>query len=230
MTNLPHTAVLIFTRTSEEEARAKIFSTTAPQSKNATIARELIRHTVATAEATGLPVYPVFSTEQQGATFGERLAHSVETVFAAGHEKVIIIGNDCPQISTDLLLSAADKLQNENVVCGPATDGGLYLLGLDRAHYDRAGLIALAWEHGNLQTDIAAYAADRNATVENLHTLRDIDNARDFHSFLNVSRSKLRQILTVILHLRKTVFSYIQIFRTGHHYLVARLRAPPASY
>ena len=121
-------------------------------------------------------------------------------------------------------------MQTESIVCGPATDGGFYLLGFDRAHYDRTDFINLAWEHGNLQTDIATYAADRNTTVENLRTLRDIDNARDFHSFLSVSRSKLRQILTVILHLRKTVFSYIKIFRTGHHYLVARLRAPPVSY
>ena len=47
-----------------------------------------------------------------------------------GHEKAIIIGSDCPQLSTPIIQEAFDALDHHDTVIGPTYDGGYYLLGM----------------------------------------------------------------------------------------------------
>ena len=44
--------------------------------------------------------------------------------------KVVVIGADCPQLSVTEIQTAFDELDNNDVVIGPSTDGGYYLLGM----------------------------------------------------------------------------------------------------
>lgn len=64
---------------------------------------------------------------------GARLARAVRDAFAAGAQRVIVIGADCPGLSAELLATAFDDLRQHELVLGPAHDGGYYLLGLRRA-------------------------------------------------------------------------------------------------
>jgi hypothetical protein len=51
--------------------------------------------------------------------------------FAAGYGPILIIGSDCPEVSTALLEEAFRQLESFPVVLGPAADGGYYLLGMN---------------------------------------------------------------------------------------------------
>ena len=44
--------------------------------------------------------------------------------------KVVVIGADCPQLSVTEIQTAFDELDKNDVVIGPSTDGGYYLLGM----------------------------------------------------------------------------------------------------
>jgi len=44
--------------------------------------------------------------------------------------KVVVIGADCPQLSIAEIQTAFDELDKNDVVIGPSTDGGYYLLGM----------------------------------------------------------------------------------------------------
>lgn len=66
--------------------------------------------------------------QQQGEDLGLRMQHAFETAFQS-HEKVIIIGSDMYDLTTQDLNQAFDLLNNHDAVIGPATDGGYYLLG-----------------------------------------------------------------------------------------------------
>ena len=44
--------------------------------------------------------------------------------------KVVVIGADCPQLSATDIQTAFDALDKHDVVIGPSTDGGYYLLGM----------------------------------------------------------------------------------------------------
>jgi hypothetical protein len=61
---------------------------------------------------------------------GARMSQAFQAAFGAGADHVVIIGTDCPGLTTDLLREAFQRLGDDDVVLGPAEDGGYYLLGL----------------------------------------------------------------------------------------------------
>jgi len=68
---------------------------------------------------------------QLGRDLGERLEAAMRTCLAAAPLPVIAIGADSPHLEPACLSEAADALAGEaDVVLGPATDGGYYLIGL----------------------------------------------------------------------------------------------------
>jgi uncharacterized protein len=69
---------------------------------------------------------------QEGNTLGERMSNAFSHAFSLGADKAVIIGTDCPQITTQTILKAFEKLETSEVVIGPSYDGGYYLLGLRR--------------------------------------------------------------------------------------------------
>ena len=71
----------------------------------------------------------VFCEQAQG-DLGTKMSAAFATAFAAGMERVTIIGIDCPELNSDLLTEAFNKLKNFDLVLGPADDGGYYLIGL----------------------------------------------------------------------------------------------------
>ncbi len=73
---------------------------------------------------------------QDGADLGDRMAHAFAFAFRKGYEKVVVIGTDCPEITPEILTHAFRQLDNNEVVVGPATDGGYYLLGMRRFYPD----------------------------------------------------------------------------------------------
>jgi len=71
---------------------------------------------------------------QQGNDLGERMKNAFKSSFTVGYEKIVIIGTDCPGINKDILENAFMALNNLDIVIGPATDGGYYLLGMKKEY------------------------------------------------------------------------------------------------
>lgn len=67
---------------------------------------------------------------QEGEGLGERLIHSMQLEFSNGSEKLIFLGGDCPYVDHARLDEAFTLLDENEVVVGPATDGGYYLIGI----------------------------------------------------------------------------------------------------
>ena len=61
---------------------------------------------------------------------GSRMAAAFRYVFEAGAGCAVIIGTDCPFITPDLLDRSFHLLDENDIVIGPAKDGGYYLLGM----------------------------------------------------------------------------------------------------
>lgn len=114
---------------------------------------------------------------QPNGDLGQRMAHAFHAGFSTGHTPVVIIGADCPELSTDLLAKAFDALAGHDAVLGPANDGGYYLLGL------REPLPALfdhkAWSTSSV---LAATVADLEHHRRRCHLLPelvDVDTKED---------------------------------------------------
>ena len=71
---------------------------------------------------------------QQGDDLGERMENAFTELFELGYEQVLIIGSDLLDLSSDDVNKAYDYLNDNDVVIGPAEDGGYYLLGMKKLH------------------------------------------------------------------------------------------------
>lgn len=108
---------------------------------------------------------------------GARMAAAFAAAFEAGAGRVAIIGTDCPGLRDTHLNQAFALLETNDLVLGPATDGGYYLLGL---HQPRPELFQnKAWSTESVLTDTLADAARLGLRVAFLPTLRDVDDAAD---------------------------------------------------
>jgi rSAM/selenodomain-associated transferase 1 len=78
-----------------------------------------------------LEVPPGVAVEtQQGSDLGDRLAHAFNHKWDEGFRKIVFIGTDSPTLRQEDLHAAFEALDASEVVLGPATDGGYYLIGV----------------------------------------------------------------------------------------------------
>jgi len=67
---------------------------------------------------------------QRGANLGERMENAFRKCFAMGYREVVVIGTDTPWMGAERVRQAFAELRANDVVIGPAEDGGYYLLGM----------------------------------------------------------------------------------------------------
>lgn len=67
---------------------------------------------------------------QIGADLGERLLHGFRTLQARGYDEIAVLGSDSPHIPAAWIRETFDALETDDVMIGPAYDGGYYLLAL----------------------------------------------------------------------------------------------------
>jgi glycosyltransferase A (GT-A) superfamily protein (DUF2064 family) len=102
----------------------------------------------------------------------------IMAAFAAGYQRVIIIGSDCPGIDSDYLQAALVALENDDVVIGPALDGGYTLLGM--RSFIPSLFTDVAWSTAEVLPTTLARAAAADKTVHKLKPLSDVDYLEDW--------------------------------------------------
>jgi len=163
---------------------------------NASVAAQLINHTTKVARGAGVDFVCLDSSQQIGSSFGERLSGAMRQVFAQGYEQLLVIGNDCPQLDECLLQRAVAALRKTGAVLGPATDGGVYLLGVSRLVFERANWTVLPWQTNRLGAALLHQLRLQHTTVQLLPPLTDVDNEQDLAQVLRQSlKPALRRTL-----------------------------------
>jgi len=67
---------------------------------------------------------------QQGPTLAHGLADFFDQGFGKGYRRIVAMITDCPTVPAEFVVSAFDRLMVDDVVLGPTTDGGVYLIGM----------------------------------------------------------------------------------------------------
>lgn len=123
---------------------------------------------------------------QNGKDLGERMQQAFTDVFDEGYHKAVIIGSDAYDLKTSHIEKAFTLLNEHDVVLGPATDGGYYLLGMKKLH-----IALFSGKNWGTPTVLAATLQDLRALrVAMLEPLNDLDTYEDllqapaFHSFI----------------------------------------------
>lgn len=114
---------------------------------------------------------------QHGADLGERMHEAFRTAFAEGVRKAVIIGTDCPGLTSATLHEAFQRLDEAEAVVGPADDGGYVLLGLTspvRAIFENK-----VWSSDSVLADTLADFMRLGIDVARLEPMRDVDTTED---------------------------------------------------
>lgn len=71
---------------------------------------------------------------QSGEDLGAKMKNSFYDAFENNYRKVVLIGSDIYDLESYHINEAFKKLETNDVVMGPALDGGYYLIGLKKMH------------------------------------------------------------------------------------------------
>jgi len=112
---------------------------------------------------------------QFGADLGAKMQNAFQTLFDLGYQNCIIIGSDLFDLQANHINEAFNKLESNDVIIGPAEDGGYYLLGLKK-------VIPSIFKNKNWGTSTVLSSTLKDLEkhkIEFLKTLNDIDTFED---------------------------------------------------
>jgi len=112
---------------------------------------------------------------------GERLGRAFQESFAEDNQQVVIIGSDCPDVSVTDIESAWRELLTHDVVLGPASDGGYWLIGLRRP--EPSLFENVPWSTASVLETTLNRVRNAGLTFHCLRELTDIDTAEDWNEF-----------------------------------------------
>jgi rSAM/selenodomain-associated transferase 1 len=126
---------------------------------------------------------PQFIYRPQGSgNLGQRIDKAFEEAFGDGIEAVVIVGSDIPGISTDIIQRAFRVLRKNDLVFGPAHDGGYYLIGMRRTAAFRANpqvFKGIKWGSDEVLGQTLQIVAALGLSFALLESLADIDRPED---------------------------------------------------
>lgn len=114
---------------------------------------------------------------QMGCDLGARMHHALSCGLKK-YKNVIIVGSDCPTVGTVYLEQAVKLLDNNDLVLGPAEDGGYVLLGARKI--EPTLLDGIAWGQSSVLQSTLAGAEHCGLTYGLLETTWDVDEYEDY--------------------------------------------------
>jgi uncharacterized protein len=134
---------------------------------------------------------------QRGADIGERMYFAFLDVFAQGFERCVLIGSDIPDLPAVLVNDAFDKLGSADVVLGPGTDGGYYLVGCKQGSLRQGIFSNIPWSTALVFSETLERIDESGLESAMLSQWSDIDDYDDLKIFYerNINRSTTSQIM-----------------------------------
>lgn len=154
------------------------------------IYKKLLQHTREVTETLNADKY-LFGTEtandvcwngfhnvkQQGEDLGIRMKNAFEMLFEKGYNKVVIIGSDCPSLTSGLIERSFNELNQNDVVMGPAEDGGYYLLGMKKLW--NSFFLNKTWSTTTVFEETVRDFREMQLKYSLLPVLNDVDEEKD---------------------------------------------------
>ena len=190
-------ALLIFVKNPEIGKVKTRLAATIGNEAALVIYQELLLHTVSVTERMPVNKFVFYSDHveqedvwnnkhyrkevQEGVDLGERMKNAFASAFQKEYNKVVIIGTDCPDLNAEIIMNAFDHLQSDEIVIGPAEDGGYYLLGMKQVYSDL--FENLQWSTNTVLSDTLKVCDELDLKYQLLPVLSDIDEERDLQAF-----------------------------------------------
>ncbi|MYA70730.1 glycosyltransferase [Candidatus Poribacteria bacterium] len=131
---------------------------------------------------------------QVGIDLGERLTSATQWAAEHGYTKILIVGSDSPTLPISYISQALTLLDSRNIVIGPSTDGGYYLIGFSvKALATTVPHVfeEIAWSTADVFQQTVTRIGEVKVTFGLLPPWYDIDTPEDL-AFLHAHISAIR--------------------------------------
>ena len=114
---------------------------------------------------------------QTGKDLGERMYRAICSVMELGYTAVVLTGADLPLLTKAHLESAFSVLEEKDIAIGPTSDGGYYLIGMKKPHWE----VFHVEGYGGSSVFESTVAAAKNAGLTLGQAIRcdDVDTPED---------------------------------------------------
>jgi len=210
------TAILLFAQSEKIESAVKPLASCSKQ--NVLLWKKMNDRVLKTIQKTTLPYFISNETNQVGFTFGEKITHAIQEVFAQGFEKVIVVGNDCIALNAKHLLQAERDLQSNDLVVGADFSGGAYLIALTKSKFKAEPFETIPWQTKKVFS--ALQNLYNTQSIGFLPSLDDCNSASDFKKavYQLPHFSALKKILLSFLFVPKQQDKFESNFIVNHYY------------
>jgi len=113
---------------------------------------------------------------QEGKDLGHRMFNAFDKELAK-YSKVCIVGIDCLTLTPGDINTAFKSLDNNDIVLGPATDGGYYLIGMKRTYPEL--FTKISWGSSAVLEETISACAGSKLSVALLREQSDLDELKD---------------------------------------------------
>lgn len=121
---------------------------------------------------------------QQGNDLGERMHHAISRSLKT-YNKCVLIGTDCPVIDSDYITEAFQKLDHNDIVLGPAEDGGYVLIAANKINASIFN--SIEWSSPFVLQQSMINNKRENFKTHLLNMLWDIDTPQDYNRYIKLN-------------------------------------------
>jgi len=126
---------------------------------------------------------------QKGNSLGAKLHNAFYNSFKLGASKTVIIGSDSPTLPASYISQAIDLLDENELVLGPADDGGYYLIAAKDTH--QFLLEDIEWSTPAVLSQTLQKARSNNLKCTLLPEWYDVDDLKSLQKAIRDDPSKL---------------------------------------
>lgn len=132
---------------------------------------------------------------QISGNLGQRMRAAFQQAFDKGAERVLLVGTDIPGMTHEVLEKALGALTAHDLVLGPSTDGGYWLVGMNAFQDIFSGMV---WSQPDVLEKTLSRARKKGLTPFLAERLTDLDTAEDLEREMG-NQKRAPSYLSVII-------------------------------
>ncbi|MGA1869905.1 MAG: TIGR04282 family arsenosugar biosynthesis glycosyltransferase [bacterium] len=134
---------------------------------------------------------------QKGNNIGQRMFHALREAAERGYRKCILIGSDTPDLPAALINNAYKVLDTSDIVLGPSTDGGYYLIGVRSQSIDVRIFDKVKWGTPSVLKETIEHIKRTGMIFSLLEKWDDIDDLDSLKSYYTRYRQQKKIFSTM---------------------------------
>lgn len=121
---------------------------------------------------------------QEGFDLGEKMEKAFLQAFSEGLHRAVLIGSDVPDLKGELIDQAFGSLETNDIVLGPAADGGYYLIGFNAGSFLPAAFRGISWSSGSVLRETLSVLRQASRRIHLLPQWHDVDVPADLDALV----------------------------------------------